>query len=92
MTKPRRLIAYVYFYFGRALIANAPLYSGESSASDAPLDRAVSRVPEIDRDQIHRKLLLSTRIIIPRRVTSHPIVYNGESQPISDDSVSNTER
>lgn len=81
-----RLIAYVYFYFGRELIATAPLYSGEASGGDAPLLRAALRQEFQGATDISHKLRISTRVILPRRTLPHPVVYNGGKIPNSDNS------
>ncbi len=76
-----RLIAYVYFYFGRTLVAYVPMYSGERSGSELLIDRVIERAGMAQTCQaamdIRHKLRLSSRVIIPRRTLPHPVVYNG---------------
>ncbi len=76
----KRQIGYVYFYYGRELVANAPLYSGESCGGPEVVERVISTesMTGIFRGatDIRHKLGICVRVILPRRTLPHPIVYN----------------
>ncbi len=81
-----RLIAYVYFYLGRTLVAYAPLYSGESSAGPEVAERAAARDPLEYPTPLLPVLSYCKRVLLQARASRHPHVYNSGKALNSDDS------